>query len=254
MIYPAGRSADYREKFYIPYRHYGQDIYAVPGNHDWYDELHGFMIHFCHNHRSFRDPSRETISVDKLEALRRIRRNDHYQPNMYFYIDHPSVRIVCIDTGMKGVVDGEQEAWLRRVSADPRPKILVAGNPIYVNGRKSERLNNVLSVVERFNYVVVVSGDTHNLQRYRIPVGTGASRRFVWHIVNGGGGAYLRRTDTIPPQGDMNLGPVDRNDLDFACYPSRDQSREMLKGWWRRRIPAGLPIRTPRHTIKAFRR
>ena len=43
VIYPSGRSHDYRAKFYVPYRAYHRDIYAVPGNHDWYDELTGFI-------------------------------------------------------------------------------------------------------------------------------------------------------------------------------------------------------------------
>jgi hypothetical protein len=30
-----------------PYRHYPQPIYALPGNHDWYDGLRGFMTYFC---------------------------------------------------------------------------------------------------------------------------------------------------------------------------------------------------------------
>lgn len=239
VIYPAGRSADYRDKFYMPYRHYSHDIYAVPGNHDWYDELHGFMIHFCDNRTSFRHPSRETISAEKVESLRRIRRNVHSQPNMYFYVDHPSVRIVCVDTGIKGVIDDEQETWLRRVSDDPRPKVLILGNPIYVNGRKRVGLDNVLSVVETYNYVLVVGGDTHNFQRYRIPARASGSRPFVWHVVNGGGGAYLRRTDTIPLARDMRLGAFTlEEEIDFACYPSRAQSKHALRAWWKRRVPS----------------
>jgi hypothetical protein len=253
VIYPAGRSADYREKFYIPYRHHEQDLYVIPGNHDWYDELHGFMAHFCDNRRRLRDPSLPTIGDDKLMALRQIRTNQVFQPNMYFFIDHPLVRIVCVDTGIKAVIDDDQEAWLRRVSADPRPKILLTGNPIYVNGGRKRSLDGVLSIVEQHNYVLVVGGDTHNFQRYRIPVGTGASSRIVWHVVNGGGGAYLRRTDTIPPAAEMELGPFSLEEgTDFACYPTREQSRRALKGRWARLLPSWAADKNAPPYYKSF--
>src|SRR6185436_9354457 len=47
VIYPAGAVGDYRDKFYRPYRALGMPILAIPGNHDWYDGLHGFMSQLC---------------------------------------------------------------------------------------------------------------------------------------------------------------------------------------------------------------
>ena len=47
VIYPAGDINEYINGFYIPYRPYKAPIYALPGNHDWYDGLNGFMFHFC---------------------------------------------------------------------------------------------------------------------------------------------------------------------------------------------------------------
>jgi hypothetical protein len=47
VIYPTGESADYVDSFYRPYRDYPSAIYALPGNHDWYTLLTGFMWHFC---------------------------------------------------------------------------------------------------------------------------------------------------------------------------------------------------------------
>ncbi|HMJ96279.1 MAG TPA: metallophosphoesterase, partial [Thermoleophilaceae bacterium] len=47
VIYPAGEVGDYRTKFFRPYRDLDCPIFAVPGNHDWYDGLHGFMSHLC---------------------------------------------------------------------------------------------------------------------------------------------------------------------------------------------------------------
>ena len=47
VIYPTGDLADYWRKFIRPYERYEPPIYAVPGNHDWYDALQGFMFSFC---------------------------------------------------------------------------------------------------------------------------------------------------------------------------------------------------------------
>ncbi len=43
VIYPAGDVNEYEDKFYWPYRRLPGPIYAIPGNHDWYDGLDGFM-------------------------------------------------------------------------------------------------------------------------------------------------------------------------------------------------------------------
>ena len=47
VIYPAGGTLEYAYKHCWPYRHYPGPIYALPGNHDWYDSLRGFMAYFC---------------------------------------------------------------------------------------------------------------------------------------------------------------------------------------------------------------
>jgi hypothetical protein len=238
VICPSGRSHDYREKFYVPYRTYRRDIYAVPGNHDWYDELTGFMIHFCDNVYHFRDGNRPTVDPQKLARLRAIRTNRVFQPNMYFSIDTPHVRLVCIDTGIKGRIDAEQEAWLARASAHPKPKILISGKPIYVDGRYNHNLANVDHIVNTYNYRLVIAGDTHNFQKYRIPVRGNGRPHVAWHVVNGGGGAFLHRTHLIPPAEDMQL-PVKllREPDDFECYPSRDDSRHYYQSWWQEHGP-----------------
>ena len=61
VIYPSGDINDYVHGFYLPYEKLlyqpappgeqvterPQRIYALPGNHDWYDGLTGFMHTFC---------------------------------------------------------------------------------------------------------------------------------------------------------------------------------------------------------------
>lgn len=47
VIYPVGSADDYGTKFFRPYQNYQAPIYAIPGNHDWYEDLGGFMRVFC---------------------------------------------------------------------------------------------------------------------------------------------------------------------------------------------------------------
>ncbi len=227
VVYPAGRSHHYLANFYMPYRNYLKDIYAVPGNHDWYDVLTGFMIHFCDNQFHRRKRSKRTVDESKLRDMRAIRRNEIYQPNMYFCLDTASLRIVCVDTGIRTHIDDEQMAWLRRVSETDKRKILITGDPIYANGRYEKRLAELDEIVRNYGYLAVIGGDTHNYQQYRVTLTAAGSKRDVWYFVNGGGGAFLSRTDHIPEPSAMKV-PDDVRVSDFDLYPDREASREFF--------------------------
>ena len=160
VIYPAGDVNQYIDGFYLPYHDYRQPIYAVPGNHDWYDGLNGFMFHFCgaqplapvkyragaYSWRArfaralWRHPS-PPDDLDELVQQRSLRRSPDgtrppVQPGPYYAIDTKHLRIVCIDTGITGTIDREQGEWLVRVSEGRDcDKILITGKPIYVNGK-----------------------------------------------------------------------------------------------------------------------
>ena len=46
VVYPAGAMADYEYNFYMPFKGFTKPIYALPGNHDWFDALEGFNANF----------------------------------------------------------------------------------------------------------------------------------------------------------------------------------------------------------------
>src|SRR5262245_7500063 len=46
VIYPAGAMSDYEFNFYLPFKGFTKPIYAIPGNHDWFDALEGFNANF----------------------------------------------------------------------------------------------------------------------------------------------------------------------------------------------------------------
>jgi hypothetical protein len=259
VIYPAGGAAEYAAKFYAPYAGYAKPIYAIPGNHDWYDGLTGFMFHLCRVEErpaapQPRFPSRAWLRellwhraprVDgatgaRLRAALRDARPASGQPAPYFLIDTGPLQLVCIDTGIAGRIDRDQARWLRAVSAaSDKPKILVTGKPLYANGARrrspieGEPDGCVDEIVRRreHNYVAAIGGDVHNYQRYPVDVGDG---RTIQYLVSGGGGAFMHATHTIPK---VELPGVDEDG--FHCYPLRGDSLSFYSRAYERRIPLG---------------
>jgi len=234
LIYPTGDIGDYEERFYRPYRKLTAPIFGIPGNHDWYDGLHGFMHHIC----GIDDPDaaldfgsgiRKTIAQRtwrlskrptdaELEAMRGGRER-FAQPGPYIAIDAGPLRIVTVDTGIQGNIDPDQAAWLERVSlSDPKPKILLTGKPIYVDGVHKAEQATVDKIVTNpaANYVAAIGGDIHNYQRYPVTLPGG---RTIQYVVSGGGGAFMHATHQIPA---IDLPGVTEDD--FRCYPLRGDS------------------------------
>src|SRR3954451_10355851 len=245
LIYPTGDIGDYGERFYFPYRNLKVPIFGVPGNHDWYDGLHGFMHHLCgidepDQHLDFGGGVKAWlaerlwrnapgVTARMLEDMKRHRAHERQvlqppQPGPYIAIDAGPLRLVTVDTGIRGQIDAEQAAWLRRVSyGDPRPKILLTGKPIYVDnehhpGPIDGDPGTVDDVVAdpRANYVAAIGGDIHNYQRYPVRLPDG---RTLQYVVSGGGGAFMHATHQIPK---VDLPGV--TEADFRCYPLRGDS------------------------------
>jgi hypothetical protein len=280
VIYPAGDINDYIDGFFLPYERYGRPIYAIPGNHDWYDGLNGFMFHLCGAEAlppvAYRGGSytwKERLaqalwrkpSPPELPALlyeRRARAQleqrgveatwEPAQPAPYFTIETSSLLMVCIDTGITGKLDREQGDWLRDVSRDPRPKLLITGKPIYVDGDyhpgeidwgpadypgiadEVGGLRTVDAIVREpsHRYVAAIGGDVHNYQRYSVEVGEG---RTIQYVVNGGGGAGAQGTHKLP-----RIDFCGVQEADFRCYPRRADSLSIFSQMYDRRFGALL--------------
>ena len=46
VVYPTGAMRDYEPRFWLPFKGVEKPVYAIPGNHDWYDALDGFAATF----------------------------------------------------------------------------------------------------------------------------------------------------------------------------------------------------------------
>lgn len=252
VLYPVGSANEYGSKFFRPYRDYDAPIYPIPGNHDWYDGLTGFMRVFCRAPALPRAPRPRPLTsawwrtllwaepdtpddarLDEDRLMRSAPAQAASLPGPYWAMDSGPVRIIGIDTGLLGGIDREQGEWLRRVSRGPRPKILVTGSPIYVDGEHHpcaiEGGGTVDEIVRdpAHRYVAAIGGDIHNYQHYPVDV----DGRRIEYIVSGGGGAFMHATHTIPR---VAVGGVTEDD--FRCYPMRGDSLAFYSRLYGRRL------------------
>ena len=161
VIYPTGETNDYADCFYRPYRDYASPIFAIPGNHDWYSLLTGFMWNLC-GAESLPAPTDRLSSYSWQERLARFlwlrpraphralllgyrerrwragRSEDSspWQHGPYFALETEKLLLLGIDTGTSGRLDREQAEWLLRMARRPGRKILFTGKPLRVNGKR----------------------------------------------------------------------------------------------------------------------
>ncbi|MDQ4116596.1 MAG: metallophosphoesterase [Actinomycetota bacterium] len=254
VIYPAGGVDTYADHHHRAYSTYPGPIYGVPGNHDWYDDLLGFMAVFCGQPPdpgpprvagpgpAWRRALRRLVwrrapksTQDRVDAIRTRYRpspdQQATQPGPYCAIDAGPVRLVLIDTGLHGGIDAVQADWLRTVSySDDRPKILLTGKPLLTYAAyqpcpvRDPRPDGPRSVDEivtdpAARYLAVIGGDDHNYQRYPVDMGDG---RTLLYLVAGGSGAYMAATHTIPNLD--TVADVAVPEDGFRCYPLRGDS------------------------------
>jgi hypothetical protein len=252
VLYPVGSANEYGTKFFRPYRDYDAPIYAVPGNHDWYDGLTGFMRVFCRAPalppgarprplspawwRGLLWRPSETPDDARLDEARQMRAAPSQaasQPGPYWAMDSGPIRIIGIDTGLLGDIDQAQGEWLRRVARGPRPKILVTGSPLLVDGEHHPCAIGGGGTVDEIvrdpshHFVAAIGGDIHNYQHYPVNV----DGRRIEYVVSGGGGAFMHATHTIPK---VAVGGVTEDR--FRCYPMRGDSLAFYSRLYGRRL------------------
>ncbi|MFI1487492.1 metallophosphoesterase family protein [Streptomyces sp. NPDC020747] len=252
VVYPVGTADDYGTKFHRPYKDYQAPIYAIPGNHDWYEDLQGFMRVFCEAPplmpeaaprpltpawlRSLLWHKPRSTDEQRLAEARKLRSapaQQAVQPGPYWAVDAGPVRIIGIDTGLLGTVDAEQGRWLREVSEGDTPKILVTGSPLYVDAEHHpcpiDGGGTVDDIVRDpdHHYVAAIGGDIHNYQRYPVTV----DGRTIQYVVAGGGGAFMHATHTVPR---VSVAGVSEDD--FRCYPLRGDSLAFYSRLYGRRL------------------
>ncbi len=216
-VYPSANRKQYKQRTVEPYRtalRYSQaphpDVFAIPGNHDWYDSLVSFSRLFCARRwfNGWRTPQQRSYFALKL-------------PHGWW--------LLGIDVQLKSDLDHAQIAYFTEVAKqinDEDRVILCTAEPHWLQTKVFEKYgpgysesnlafleNNVLG--KRVS--VFLSGDLHYYRHHESADGT-------QKIVSGGGGAFLNAThaeDVDELKGGFKLK---------SSYPDETKSRRLA---WR---------------------
>ncbi len=186
-VYPTASRADYEQRLLQPYEmalRYSPpphpDVFAIPGNHDWYDSLASFARLFCN---------------DRWFAGWRTR-----QKRSYFALHLPhGWWLIGTDVQLESDIDAPQVAYFKDVATRMQPGdrvILCNAEPDWIYAASHGELDPNLTennleyleqkVLQR-KIAVFIAGDLHHYRRHE---GPGKTQK----ITAGGGGAFLHPT------------------------------------------------------------
>ena len=260
VVYPVGAMKDYEAKFWLPFKGVTKPVYAIPGNHDWYDALEAFAATFLEPgaaHATMRarveSDLRLTSTTDARigELVREagwLRQQygvqTGFQRAPFFEIQTDRFALIAADTGVVKRVDPEQMAWLRSALDRARGKSIMAilGHPFYAGGNAQidgyDEFAELKQMLHDHDVAIVMAGDTHDLEYYVEPRPQGGATH---HVVNGGGGAYLSFGTAL-------AWPSKPASPDWAFYPDTNAVRAKIEAetplwkrpawWWTRQFGA----------------
>lgn len=195
QVYPTASSAAYEDRFEGPYKaalpqaitDTSPQIYALPGNHDWYDGLTAFLRLFARRGESH-------IGGWRTEQTR-----------SYFALKLPhGWWLLALDAQGAAYLDDPQLEFFKGVAAtfEAGDKVIIATpQPSWVQTDAHPRHYDTLDYFLRTvmepsgaEVAIMVSGDLHHYSRY-------TSRHTPRQLINcGGGGAYTAATHHLPDQ------------------------------------------------------
>ncbi len=230
QVYPTASGQQYEDRTIGPYEAAlprppvdgdQPTMYALPGNHDWYDGLTAFLRLFAR-------------ANGKVGGWR-IR-----QTRSYFAIKLPHRWwLFAIDAQLEAYIDDPQLRYFKDVAAALRPGdrvILCVPNPTWVEASHDSQAYDTVDYILRTvigptgaEVPLMLSGDLHHYARY-----TGPGREL---ITCGGGGAYLYPTHRLPERIDVppkktivrKSTPSEEYRL-AATFPTKSRSRWLATG------------------------
>ncbi len=228
-VYPTPSRQAYRERTIAPWNEAAEgiepfetELYALPGNHDWYDGLHAFTEVFCRGDRQ------STVSVgESFDCLKTV------QTHSYFALKLQQGWWLCgIDIALNDQIDKRQNDFFFDVAKQIKPGdklILCAPTPSWIKQARgtpgaTDLLDNMsaLLTANGGELRVVLTGDQHHYARY------GAGDKPVTLITAGGGGAFMHPTHKLPDS--VTIKPDGQTTQRFAknhCYPSAQISAKI---------------------------
>jgi hypothetical protein len=250
VIYPNGSMIDYEAKFWLPFKGVTKPVFAIPGNHDWYDALEAFLATFLHHDAArtamraraeadLRLTSTSSGRIERLIAEADRLRGEYrvptgFQRGPFFEMQWPDVALVAVDTGIVKRIDPAEWRWLDAALTRASGKMTMAilGHPLYAKAFDMAQDNEDFARLKRLlldhHVTIVMAGDTHDFEYYAEPAA--ADRPAVHYFVNGGGGAYLSMGTALD-------WPANPPTAEWAYYPARDPLVAKVDArtpWWKR--------------------
>ncbi|MDO1446855.1 metallophosphoesterase [Rhodocytophaga aerolata] len=213
QVYPTSSREEYHNRMWGPYecaflrdRCTGAhpQLYAIPGNHDWYDGLNNFLKFFCQQRRMGGWQTKQHRSYFALKLT-------------------PTCWLWGIDIQLNSDIDKPQLNYFKSIAIKQMKEgdhvILCTAEPAWVNSDKKaskERYEKLAyfrrSNIDKIEYtelvegqetaktrnlhlVLILSGDLHHYARY-IHLVEGQPE--TYHITAGGGGTFLHATHNLP--------------------------------------------------------
>jgi hypothetical protein len=215
-VYPYPSREAYEQRTEKPYalafagRISVPDLFAVPGNHDWYDSLIAFSRAFCRPERGFAGCRTQ-------------------QTRSYFALRLPARWwLLAIDLQLGADLDEPQVQYFQRVAEAMEPDarvILCVPEPQWIFEQNYPKdthyegypLQFLQEKILKRPVQVYLTGDLHHYRRHENAEG-------VQKITSGGGGAFLHPTH-VPRTRTLHGGFKER-----AAYPERRISKRLA---WR---------------------
>jgi hypothetical protein len=250
-VYPRATKQNYWNRTIGPYRWASEtsettmnanaDLYALPGNHDWYDGLGEFMKWFCTGdvmgtRGSWNTPQRASYFALQL-------------PNRWW--------LLAVDTQLEGELDYFQREYFKTQRFEPGDQVIVCwSTPVWAKEHhKPGSINPLMTFLNEVIPVdvivpLVLTGDEHYYARYLQhpppdPAWPDRDPR-LW-ITAGGGGAFLHPTHTL--QDVLTLEPgsprekwraIELQLVEPSCFPTKQESQRLA---W---TVAAFPVLNPR--------
>jgi hypothetical protein len=208
-------------------------LYAVPGNHDWYDGLTGFLRQFGQGRWVGGWRTAQTRSYFAVQL-----------PHRWW--------LWGIDIQSDALIDEPQLnyfEWVADTHCRPGDHLILATPvPTWTQlKRHPEAFRNLayfekaILVPRELDLRLTLAGDLHHYARYEQvdPSEVGAAQK----IAAGGGGAFLHPTHDLPREATVAVDPNDPRHVSTyrleACYPGSRRSRLLSL------FALALPVRNP---------
>jgi hypothetical protein len=251
QVYPVASREDYKQKLVAPFAAAlpegsldpEPDLYAVPGNHDWYDGLGAFFGLFAARQPGAGpgEPARPGRVIGGWRTQ---------QTRSYFALRlADDLWLWGMDTQLEAYVDGPQVRYFIRVASTlmqpgsrvilalPQPSWLPADGEPNVSLKNFFFVRRTLILEMGHRLVMALSGDDHIFTCHR--------DEETLYVTCGGGGAFTGPTHLFPPTLEMD-GPAGerlRPQEVAPPHPDRPQSRGLMAG------VLLLPATTPLFTV-----